>query len=240
MDKNETLFYTSGFFSLLIFSFFIVLFLELMNSSRIIKSYGLKKDEFISISLEMSLPQQKSSPKIEQNAKTVKKEQVDPVVSEEINIDNLFSNVWTKQIKKEKPPVKEIDNKRLEEISKKISTSQQNSSESISQKIESIQSLNQSESTSSAAVVNEYLAKIQAIVYEHFYPPQNSQGHSVKAIIELNALGKVLDFRILNYSGNNQLNEECDRVKERLRTTVFPLNPDNKSGQYIIILTSKE
>ena len=49
-----------------------------------------------------------------------------------------------------------------------------------------------------------------------------------------------MDFRILNYSPNSNLNDECDKVKNRLMGVVFPLNPQNKSGNYIIILTSKE
>ena len=97
-----------------------------------------------------------------------------------------------------------------------------------------------SSKTSTASEVNEYLAKIQALVYEYFYPPQNSQGNSVKAVIELSAIGKVYDFRILRYSSNSELNSECDKIKERLSTVVFPKNPDNTSGTYIIILTSKE
>ena len=84
------------------------------------------------------------------------------------------------------------------------------------------------------------MAIIQALVYKHFFPPQNSQGYSVKAVIVLSAIGKVMDFRILNYSSNNNLNDECDKVKNRLMGVVFPINPQNKSGNYIIILTSKE
>lgn len=53
-------------------------------------------------------------------------------------------------------------------------------------------------------------------------------------------IGKVLDFRVLNYSGNSNLNEECDRMKQRLMSVVFPVNPENKSGTYIIILTSEK
>jgi len=69
--------------------------------------------------------------------------------------------------------------------------------------------------TSSANEVNEYFAKIQALVYEYFEPPQNSQGYSVRAVIELSALGKFIDFRILDYSANIALNEECDKIKDR-------------------------
>ncbi|RLA70493.1 MAG: hypothetical protein DRG30_09210, partial [Epsilonproteobacteria bacterium] len=111
---------------------------------------------------------------------------------------------------------------------------------------EKIKNLDQSEVSdennpaSTANEVNEYLAKINALVYQHFNPPQNSQGNSVKAVIELSAIGKVLDFRILSYSSSNSLNQESDKVKESLKRVVFPVNPENKSSRTIVILTSKE
>ncbi len=84
------------------------------------------------------------------------------------------------------------------------------------------------------------MAKIQALVYDYFAPPPNSQGYSVKAVIRLGALGKVLDFRILNYSANEDLNKESDKMKEKLKGVVFPKNPQNKSNNYIIILKATE
>jgi len=162
---------------------------------------------------------------------------------QDINIDNLFSDVWTKTIKKEKKEEKKIDNRVLQEIQKKINKSDANRVESISQKIQSINApkkASEDAKTSTATEVNEYLAKIQALVYEHFYPPQNSQGNSVKAVIELSPIGKVYDFRILRYSSNSELNSECDKIKDRLISVVFPENPDKTSGIYTITLTSKE
>jgi protein TonB len=62
----------------------------------------------------------------------------------------------------------------------------------------------------------------------------------VIAVIFLDAMGRVDDFRVLRYSENKLLNDECDRLKIKLLTKLFPKNPDNKSGNYKIILTSKE
>ena len=95
-------------------------------------------------------------------------------------------------------------------------------------------------SASTANEVNEYLAKIQAIVYQYFYPPDNSQGNSIRAVIKLSSIGKVIDFRILNYSGNDSLNKECDKIKERLISVMFPINPKSKTESYTIILKSEE
>jgi len=129
------------------------------------------------------------------------------------------------------------------QIQKKITKSDENRVESISKKVRNMNAPKvdiESVKTSTATEVNEYLAKIQALVYEHFYPPQNSQGNSVEAIIELSPIGKVYDFRILRYSSNSELNSECDNIKDRLMNIVFPENPDNTSGTYTITLTSKE
>ena len=129
------------------------------------------------------------------------------------------------------------------QIQKKITKSDENKVESISKKVRNMNAPKvdiESVKTSTATEVNEYLAKIQALVYEHFYPPQNSQGNSVEAIIELSPIGKVYDFRILRYSANSELNSECDNIKDRLMNIVFPENPDNSSGTYTITLTSKE
>jgi len=94
--------------------------------------------------------------------------------------------------------------------------------------------------TSSGSEVNEYLAKIQALVYKYFNVPPNSEGYSVMAYIELNSIGKVMDFRILNYSANDALNSEVDKIKNRLKSVVFPINPQNRSFNTKVILKSKE
>jgi len=60
----------------------------------------------------------------------------------------------------------------------------------------------------------------------------------VKAVIELSAYGKVLDFRILTYSGNEALNQECDLIKDRLIGVLFPSNPQQKSFKTIVNITS--
>lgn len=197
------------------------------------QQFALSKDNFISITIEM--PQLITNKKkvIKQDKKKIITPIIEPLESQEFDIDDLFSNVQTKEIKIKKEEYKSIDAKRLQEINKKIQITKEN-------KVEVIKEIKEEQSKSSATEVNEYLAKIQLIVYESFFPPKNSQGHTVKAVIELNSLGKILDFRILTYSENVSLNEECDKLKERLSGINFPINPDNLSGTYIIKLTSKE
>lgn len=111
--------------------------------------------------------------------------------------------------------------------------------ESITEKVQNIDTSknNQEQQTSSSAdEVNEYLAKIQAIVYQNFSPPMNSEGNVVKIVLELDAFGKLLDCRVLNYSSNEALNQEADNIRERLLSVIFPKNPDNRSFRAIINL----
>ena len=172
----------------------------------------------------------------------VQKEEVEVVQEvKEVDIGNLFSDVWTKDIKIEKKKIKKVDNKRLELIQKKIKKSENNTLESKEKAINNDEALvidSQSKKSSSADEVNEYLAKIQAIVYKYFKPPENSEGHTVKAMIELSAIGKVQDFRILTYSSNTALNEECKKIKSRLLGILFPRNPEGKSSNTIVNITS--
>lgn len=221
MANNNSYFYISGFISISLFSFFSIIVLYMMISTSKANLFALKKDTFISISLEVA-EIQIDSPKSTEKPK-------------DVNIDDLFSDVWTKKIDKKKKVEKKIDNKRLLDIRKKSKKIEIKSEKVISPSIDSNKNDEQKKS-SSADEVNEYLAKIQALVYQNFIPPPNSQGHSVKAVIELTSLGKLIDFRILVYSQNSSLNDECDKIKKRLSSTLFPANLKNESFRATINL----
>ncbi|MGE4396722.1 MAG: TonB C-terminal domain-containing protein [Sulfurimonas sp.] len=255
MDNKNSYFYVSGAISLSLFLFFSILFLLFITSSKEIKSFAMKKENYISIS--MDVPKIESSAKKTKEAPVKKEQEIEPVVKEESklnsttevqkkvrSVEELFSDVWTQDIKKTQEVKKPQTDKRvLDEIQRKIQKADVNRAESISQKIQSLDTPktdDESSKSSTATEVNEYLAKIQALVYEQFYPPKNSQGNAVTAVIELSAMGKVIDFRILAYSDNEALNRECDKIKERLSSILFPKNPDNSSGRYKITLISKE
>ena len=237
MDKNNSYFILSGLISFSLFILFLSLFFIMMFSSSKIDTFALTKDNYISISLE-TIP----TPTKDTTKKTVapKEEQQEVVEAKEVDIGDLFSDVWTKDIKITKKK-KTVDNKRLALIQKKIKTKKKNSAVPLtkaSSKNEADITSNENKKSSTGDEVNEYLAKIQAIVYKYFYPPDNSQGHTVKAVIELDALGKVLDFRILNYSSNQALNQECDKIKGRLLGVLFPLNPQGQSSSTIVNIIS--
>lgn len=237
MARNDSYFLLSGLISLALFVIVLSLFFLMMFSASKINTYALKKDDFISVSLEVvSVPMKKVNKEVIE----IKEEAVTEEVKE-VDIGNLFSDVWTKDITIEKKKPKKVDNKRLELIQKKIKTSKNN----VAQKQEEIinnnaatVSDNESQKNSTANEVNEYLARIQAIVYKYFEPPANSQGHTVKAMIELSAIGKVQDFRVLAYSSNQALNLECDKIKSRLLGVLFPENPEGVTSTTIVNITS--
>ena len=241
MDRDNSYFYLSGFLSFTLFSFFLSIVLYMLVVSDKPKIFALEKANYISVSVDMSIKQAKKT--IKNLPKAITQESTVQTKQEDVNIDSLFSDVWTQKIKPKKQVVKKVDNRRLQEIGKKTKTAKENKVESVEDMFKNINTKDKSDESSSeskAFEVNEYLAKIQALVYKYFHPPANSEGNTVKSVITLSAIGKVQDFRILNYSANEALNRECDNIKRRLTNIVFPKNPDNKSGTYTITLTSQE
>ena len=201
------------------------------------KTYGYKKENYISVSVNIT--QNKYPPK--KKSTKISSKSIATQTPKNVNVKNLFSDVWTKKI--DNSVKKPENNRRIEQIQKKIKTTKQNDVESITQKLNTLETnsnLSEKEATSAANEVNEYLAKIQDIVYQHFNVPPNTEGNSVKTVIELDPFGKLIDFRILSYSTNEALNQEADRLKERLKNVVFPVNPKNRSSKTIVILISKE
>jgi hypothetical protein len=238
-------FLIGGIAAFLIVFLFLFGFFLLMFVTKKPKTYGLKKDTYVSVSLQ-TLPQvqkkqapQKQAPKKQVKTKTKKKKlrkKID-AISENVDVDSLFNNVWTKKItpKKKvtnKPDIKRIQaiEKSLESVESALNTTTKTSKHKNASKKKDIKA------SSTGEEVNKYLAKIHAIVYDHFYPPPNTEGYVVRAVIELSPFGKVVDFRILNYSGNEALDKEVDAISKRIRHVVFPQDPDGKSERIVIIL----
>jgi protein TonB len=236
MDKNSNYFILSGLISFSLFFIIITLFIMMMFTNKKVELYALNKDKFISISIVTPKKKSKATSQLS-SAPTAAKS-----ISHDINVNDLFSKVWTRKIST-KPKEKKVNSKRIEEIAKKISRIDKNHINKISDKIKKSdfkESNKKENQLSTANEVNEYLAKIQAIVYQYFNVPPNSEGNSVKTVIELDPLGRVIDFRILNYSANAALNHEADKIKDRLKNVIFPKNPLNRSTKTIVVLISKE
>ncbi|NPA66573.1 MAG: TonB C-terminal domain-containing protein [Epsilonproteobacteria bacterium] len=242
-DKEDKFFFLlAAFLSLLIFGLFLFGFIYLLFVQNNIQKYGFEKKKYFSVSIDIKQNIKKTIPKKATKKKTItkkkkikKKQVVDPTISEDIAVDDLFDTVWTKKV----TPSKKIkrDHKKLAQIEETFSYEKIEKKEPLQQ---NSQKTKEESKSSSAEVVNKYLATIHAIVYEHFFPPQNTQGLEVKVVIELSSLGKMLDFRVLNYSTNSLLNQEVDQIKQRLKTVLFPKNPNNTKARVIIILKPQD
>jgi protein TonB len=236
---NQRYFYISGFISLSLFMLFLGLFLVMLFQVEDIKKYGFKKENYVSVSVVLTPSRKQQKHKSSSVSKVVSQ-----VVTKSKNIDvnNLFSDVWTEKIEHKKIKRK-VNSKRINEIQKQLKLKENNKVKPVNETIKKLQQAEEktNEDASSAAnEVNEYLAKIQTIVYQHFNVPPNTEGNSVKTVIELDPFGKMIDFRILNYSSSEALNSEVDKIKKRLTNVVFPQNPQHKSSKTIVILISKE
>ncbi len=248
--RNDYYFYLSGAISFAIFGLVITLFFILVLSSDKVKSYALKKDKYIAVSIDLSSMRpspndtKKPAPKPVVKPKSAPKPAEPPKTVPDVS--SLFSEVWTKKITPkatERP--KKIDAKRLSAIEKRIKTTTSKKSDIASKRVKELELVRPAaelvgSSGSSASEVNEYLAKIQAFVYGHFYPPVNSEGNSAKVRIWLDAYGHLSDFKVLARSGSNAFNDEVDSLKGRLKSLLFPKHPKSESITIDIILTAKE
>lgn len=251
VNQDERYFYLSGAISFGLFFIFTALFAMLLIKSDQVKQYALKKDSFISVSINISDIKPARHDTKKPDIKPVEKPQ--PAQSSAAtspqsvpDVASLFSDVWTQKVAN-KPKKEQIkpDTKRLSAIEKRLKTTKSETSQIASEKLEKL-SLKRppaelvGTSSSSAKEVNEYLAKIQAFVYEHFYPPMNSEGNSAKIRIWLDGYGRLKDYRVLAPSGSTAFNSEVDALKKRLKRLDFPRHPKREAITIDIILTAKE
>ncbi len=257
MVNNSKYFYLSGLLSLSLFTLFLVLFISIVLQQEKLKQFALKKDNYISVSINMEALNKKNykkekKPEIKkkpQPKKEIKQEAPKPIekpVEPEKpkpqkvvpKVSDLFSSVKTEKIVPKKEPKPEINKKLLSKLSKQTErkeVTEANAATSMMKKIEIT-----SESASTSPDVNEYLAKIQAIIYEQFYPPMNSAGESAIVSIQLDRFGKLVSYKVLRYSGNDLFNSEVDRLERRLKRLTFGKHPEGKTESIKIILTSQE
>jgi periplasmic protein TonB len=248
MDIENRYFYTSGLLATFIFVSVFFLFVSILFYSTTTKSYAMKESRKITVSIVL-----KNHPiKIKAIKHKAEKKGGSTKLQHEIaqpNIQKLFSNVWTRSpdAKQDKTPQKE-DKRVIQEISKKlVFNNQQGKAIVRSKNLENNETakaakvaVKPKEASSTSSEVNQYLAKIQAIVYDNFYPPANTQGQTARVLLRLSEAGSVLSFRILIYSNNQMFNNEIDRLKNRIMSIEFPSNPQGKAGDYIVTLTAKE
>jgi len=253
MDKNDSYFYLSGLLSLSFFTAVVLLFSLLVLSGQKVRSYALQKQKYIAVSVDLSqkIPTQNSA-KPAPVPEPKPKSEPEPVPEESVrkipDISSLFSTVSSKKIIYKKKPVKKksiVNDRRVAQMQKRIKTTEKRKSSDAKKKIDNLKLAKPSvkevgASSSGGAEVNKYYAKIQAFVYQHFYPPANSEGTSAKVRIWLSANGRLSDYRVMAYSGSSMFNREVDQLKQRLSAIAFPRHPKGKSLVLDIILVSEE
>ncbi len=242
--------YLGGLITLFILLSIILLFAVILSSAHQIHSYALQKSEAITVSLENIMLNQ-SKPEKTETIIPIKKQEPQPEKTKEISspkdISSLFSSVETKKIthtQKDVVPQK-VDNKRLSSLQTRLKTTKNRKSTLTSQKVKQMDLVKPSHKSgskggSSGEEVDKYRASIQATIYNYFYPPQGSEGLNAKIQITISASGKMLEFKILRYSGDSNFDREIEDLKHRLSSITFAKNPDATSAQLDVHLISKE
>jgi len=248
--NDERYFYISGAISLFFFSLLISLFgLTLLQSTKI-QNFAMIQSDTISVSLDIN---DKPAVESKQFLAEIPSQRVEPVpVQEEQKtspepipeISDLFSSVKAPdESKKKKEDLKKRDES-LHNLEKQILERQKNQQQ-FSEKVKSLELVQPSikmvaAGGSTGPVVNEYHAKIQALVYTNFHPATGTQGSLSRVKMVISSDGKLLSYKVLSYSSNTSFNSETDWLKERLKKVVFPSHPEGKDAVLEFILTAKE
>jgi len=253
--QSRAYFIISGIISFVILFIAFAASVYILFTNEKIKTYALKKDNFISISLN-NIPKTtkkviKKSVKKKVVKKSVKKKVVKKVIDTPIideDIGSLFSNVATKKIIHKKREIKKrrIDKNILEAVNKEFNTLKENKVDNnISKKLEELKLRNSkvalvNQKASTALDINEFLASLQAFIYDKFYPPVNSSGNSAVVRIWISKESTLSRFIIIAPSNNDYFDDEIKSLERRLSSVKFPTNPQKKEMVIDITLVAKE
>ena len=265
MVNDSKYIYISGLISLSFFSLIVTLFVYMILMQERIKTFAMKKDTFVSISLsaidtsvrDNKKPTKKAVKKISKPKAKPKKTPTKPAVKKSAikstptpkkapSISNLFSEVKTAKIThKAKKKIKKIDTKRITHITKRINTTHVTKRSDAKKRLSELQlqesiQLASGMSQSRSPDVDKYLAKVHAFIYDNFHPSQQSANQSAKVRIWLTSSGTMSDFKVLVSSSDAMLNEEVAFLREKLSKMQFPLHPDNRATVIDIIVKAKE
>lgn len=243
-------FFLGGLYAVTLTLLFALIFFQLLRGLDKIHSYALQKQSTVTVSLvNMPLTTTKqrntSKPVPQQEQKPVS--ELEKATAPVKDISSLFSEVKTQKIVHKKRPVKQqkIDSKRIAALQKRIKTTSKRKTSATAQRVKNLSLVRPSKSAggskaSGGAEVNAYFAKIQATIYEHFYPPVNSQGSVSLVRIWLSASGRMTRFKVLRRSGELLFDQEVDQLAKRLAAIAFEHNPKGKEAVLDVSLVSKE
>ena len=243
-------FYLGGLYAVVLFALIVMLFFRILQGLDEIRSYAFEQNTVVTVSLN-TLPVITS--KKTDAPKPQPKEKVEPAPAPEKtaqpveDISSLFSDVKTQKIvPKARPKESEkIDSKRLAALQKQIRTSEKRASTATADKVRNLTLVKPSQEaggskTSGGKDVDAYYAKIQATIYDNFYPPANSEGSVALIRIWLSASGKMTRYVILRRSGEPTFDEEVANLEQRLRQVTFENNPRGNEAVLDVSLVSKE
>lgn len=244
--QSRAYFIISGIISFVILFIAFAASVYILFTNEKIKTYALKKDNFISISLNNIPKTTKKVIKKSVKKKVVKKVIDTPIIDEDIG--SLFSNVATKKIIHKKREIKKrrIDKNILEAVNKEFNTLKENKVDNnISKKLEELKLRNSkvalvNQKASTALDINEFLASLQAFIYDKFYPPVNSSGNSAVVRIWISKESTLSRFIIIAPSNNDYFDDEIKSLERRLSSVKFPTNPQKKEMVIDITLVAKE
>lgn len=247
---NSRDFYLGGVYAVVLFALIIMLFFQLLRGLDKMHSYALTQSSSVTVSLvdvPLTTSRQNNTPKVLPKEK--KESAAEPVetAAPAEDISSLFSEVKTQKIvHTQKPkPSEKIDAKRIASLQKRIKTTTKREVSATAEKVKNLALVQPSQAAGGQAAsggkeVNAYYAKIQATIYDNFFPPANSQGSVSLIRIWLSASGKMTRFKVLRTSGEPLFDREVEQLESRLRRVTFERNPQGKEAVLEVSLVSKE
>lgn len=249
--NDQRYFFLSGLIAFGLFALILLLATYTIFSPTKIEQFALTQSQYLSVSIDIAPPQPTAepTPDVQPHIPDVippPPKEVQPKAEKPQNlpeISDLFSMVKPQKIqKKEDNSAKKLE--AFAALEQQIANRTQNMPQ-LADKVKNTSLAKPSveiisKTGSSGPLVNEYHAKIQALIYGNYYPPSGSQGQSARIRIQIDASGKLRGYRVLAYSGNSAFNGEVDWLKDRLRNVMFPPHPEGKDTVIEIILTAKE
>lgn len=243
-------FQLGGVYAVVLLALIAMIFFRILEGLDEIHSYALQKSTAVTVSLStVPLPTSKQNdtprpvPKPKQEEAAAVEEKSAPVE----DISSLFSEVKTQKIvHKAKPkPSNEIDAKRIAALQKRIKTTQKRAVSKTAESVKNLSLVKPAQPAGGAQAsggkeVDAYLGKIQAVIYDNFFPPANSQGSVAQIRIWVSVDGKLTRFKVLRRSGEPFFDQEVERLEQRLKSVSFGHNPNEKETVFDIRLVSKE
>ncbi|MDD2950286.1 MAG: TonB C-terminal domain-containing protein [Sulfuricurvum sp.] len=246
--NHERYFFLSGLISISLFVFLLFLAAYNLIFSPKAEQFAMTKSEFISVSLAVtntkSEDHSEPTPQVKVQKTEPEREPEKPIAQPEKtpDISDLFAQVKPQKTIK-KPLEDSKQNEQLNKLEKELLTHKD--TPRFSDKVNKVELAKPSvkmvvQGGSSGPIVNEYHAKIQALVYTNFHPPAGSAGAVARVRMNISGSGKLISYRVLSYSGNSSFNSEVDWLRDRLSAIRFPDHPEGKDTVLECILTAKE